>query len=61
MTQAGPFDHEFAFITRRPSMEPLYAWAGGVGLLAKPIYFQDLEVMLVGFEIQHDVHVQVPG
>jgi antibiotic biosynthesis monooxygenase (ABM) superfamily enzyme len=61
MTQAGPFDHEFVFITRWPSMEPLYAWAGGVDLLAKLIYFQDLEDMLVDFEIQHYVDVEVPG
>jgi heme-degrading monooxygenase HmoA len=57
MTQAGPTEHEFVFITRWPSMDQLYAWAGGQDLLARPIYFADLEEFLVEFDIQHYVEV----
>lgn len=58
VTQTGSSAHEFVFITRWPSMEPLYAWAGGKDLLAKPIYFSDLEEFLVDFDIQHYVDVE---
>lgn len=58
MTQAGPVDHEFVFISRWPSMEPLYAWAGGKDLLARPIYFAGLEDYLVEFDIQHYVELE---
>ena len=59
VTQAGSSDHEFVFITRWPSMEPLYAWAGDKDLLARPIYFSGLEDFLVSFDIQHYVGVDV--
>ena len=58
VTQAGPAEHEFLFITRWPSMDPLYAWAGGKDLLAKPIYFSGLDEYLVDFDIQHYVDVE---
>jgi heme-degrading monooxygenase HmoA len=58
MTQAGPVDHEFIFITRWPSMDPLYAWAGSRDLLARPVYFADLAEYLDEFDIQHYVEVE---
>ena len=58
VTQAGPADHEFVFITRWPSMEPLYAWAGDKDLLARPVYFSDIEDFLVAFDIQHYIDVE---
>ena len=58
VTQAGTADHEFVFITRWPSMDPLYTWAGGKDLLARPIYFDGLEDSLVAFDIQHFVDVE---
>jgi heme-degrading monooxygenase HmoA len=60
MTQAGPVDHEFLFITRWPSMDPIYAWTGGKDLLARPVFFADLEEYLDEFDIQHYVEVE-PG
>ena len=58
-TQAGSTEHEFVFISRWRSMEPLYAWAGGKDLLARPIYFAELEDDLVSFEIQHYVDLEI--
>ncbi len=58
VTQAGPVDHEFVFITRWPGMDPLYAWAGGRDLLARPVYFAGLDEYLEAFDIQHYVEVE---
>jgi heme-degrading monooxygenase HmoA len=58
VTQSGPIEHEFVFISRWRSMEPLYAWAGGKDLLARPIYFDDLEEFLVEFDIQHYIELE---
>ena len=58
ITQAGSADHEFVFITRWPTMESLYAWAGGKDLLAKPIYFSGLDDDIVAFDIQHYVDLE---
>ena len=58
VTQAGPLDHEFVFISRWPSMDSLYAWAGSKDLLARPVFFAGLEGFLDSFDIQHYVEVE---
>ncbi|HEX7473620.1 MAG TPA: antibiotic biosynthesis monooxygenase [Candidatus Limnocylindrales bacterium] len=58
MAQAGPVDHAFVFISRWVSMDPLYGWAGGKDLLARPIYFAGLEDFLLEFDIQHYLEIE---
>ena len=57
-SQADASGHTFIFVSRWESMEALYTWAGGPGLLARPIYFDGLEDALVEFDIQHYVDIE---
>lgn len=59
--QADGTGYQYVFISRWESIEALYAWAGGRDLLARPIYFEDLDEALVGFDIQHYVDVEATG
>ena len=56
--QADGAAYEFVFVSRWESMDALYAWAGGLDLLARPIYFEGLEDALLDFEIQHYVDLE---
>lgn len=56
--QADSRGYEYVFISRWESIDALYAWAGGRDLLARPIYFEDLDDALLDFDIQHYVDVE---
>jgi hypothetical protein len=56
--QADGAAYEFIFVSRWESMAALYAWAGGLDLLARPVYFDGLEDGLLDFEIQHYVDLE---
>ena len=57
-SQADAAGYTFIFVSRWESMDALYAWAGGPGLLARPIYFDGLEDSLLEFDIQHYVDIE---
>ena len=56
--QADGGAYEFVFVSRWESIDALYAWAGRLDLLAKPIYFDGLEDALIDLEIQHYVDIE---
>jgi hypothetical protein len=56
--QADGSAYDFVFVSRWQSMDALYAWAGGLDLLARPMYFDGLEDALLDFDIQHYVDLE---
>jgi hypothetical protein len=56
--QADGAGYQFVFVSRWESIDALYGWAGGLDLLARPIYFDGLEDALTDFDIQHYIDLE---